>query len=103
MVLGGGDSMPKAIGRDFLQSMPALEAISGSGQKTEMRHVFGSHDREVPDVERRHRRNVQALGNSDHRCIDGAERKVAVAFDQVGHSAKVRLGERHEDEWPGRV
>lgn len=44
--------------------------------------MLGAHDAEVAAIKRGHLCDVEALGRSDDRCIDRAERESAVSRDQ---------------------
>ena len=62
----------------------------------------GTDDVEVPTVERRDRRDSQSFGGGDDRGIDGPERQVAVASNELGDPKPVVLLDRDSRDGPRR-
>lgn len=71
-----------------------------SGEECQFAEV-GSHDGEVSPVERGDLVGPQSLGGADHRCVDGAEREIAVPADELGDAHPVGRCDRLDDEVAG--
>lgn len=59
------------------------------GRKRERGHVRGSHDAEVPPIDRRDLGHAEPLGCRDHRGVHRSEPKVAVLGDELEHAQRV--------------